>query len=166
MTMRTTPNESDRSAVRTILAQSGFFNSEEVEVGVSLIDEFLKTGGASGYLFLFAEEDSQVVGYTCYGPIPGTRFSFDLYWIAVDGGAQGRGIGQELLVATEEAIRVNGGRRVYVETSSRPLYARTRRFYEKAGYIEEARLAQYYAPDDDKVLYVKWWEEGSERTDS
>ena len=90
MTMRITPNESDRSAVRTILAQSGFFNSEEVEVGVSLIDEFLKTGEASGYLFLFAEEDSKVVGYTCYGPIPGTRFSFDLYWIAVDGGAQGK----------------------------------------------------------------------------
>lgn len=166
MTMRITPNESDRSAVRTILAQSGFFNSEEVEVGVSLIDEFLKTGEASGYLFLFAEEDSKVVGYTCYGPIPGTRFSFDLYWIAVDIKVQGSGIGQQLLAATEAQIRAQGGRRVYVETSSRPLYERTRRFYERAGYIEEARLSQYYAPDDDKVLFVKWWEDGNERSDS
>lgn len=164
--MRTKPTEADRNAVRNILAKSGFFNVEEVEVGVSLIDEYLETGEASGYLFLFAEEDSQVVGYTCYGPIPGTRFSFDLYWIAVDSDAQGRGIGQELLAATEALIRAQGGRRVYVETSSRPLYERTRRFYERAGYIEEARLAQYYAPDDDKVLFVKWWEDGNERSDS
>ncbi len=166
MTIRTKPNEADCSAVRSILAKSGYFNAEEVEVGVSLIDEYLKMGEASGYFFLIAEEDARVAGYTCYGPIPGTRFSFDLYWIAVDRDAQGRGIGQRLLAETEEVIRSKGGRRVYVETSSRPLYERTRRFYEKAGYIEEARLAQYYAPDDDKVLYVKWWEDGSERTPS
>lgn len=158
MRVRTIPVEADRGSIRSILGQSGFFNEEEVEIGVSLIDEYLKAGERSDYHFLFAEEGGCVVGYTCYGPIPGTLVSWDLYWIAVDVNLQKRGVGQQLLSLTEARIKEMGGRRVYVETSSRPLYEPTRRFYERAGYREEARLAQYYAPDDDKVLYVKWWE--------
>jgi len=166
MTIRTLPTQGDQDAIAKILTESGFFNDEEVEVGVSLIDEYLKEGERSGYSFLFAEEGGMVTGYTCYGPIPGTRFSWDLYWIAVDRNAQGRGIGQHLLLETEEAIRGQGGRRIYVETSSRPLYDRTRRFYERSGYREEARLRSYYAPDDDKVLFVKWWEDDHDRPGS
>jgi GNAT superfamily N-acetyltransferase len=166
MTIRTLPTQADTDAIKAILTESGFFNDEEIEIGVSLIEEYLKEGEGSGYSFLFAEEGGVVTGYTCYGPIPGTRFSWDLYWIAVARDAQGRGVGQHLLTATEQAIRGQGGRRIYVETSSRPLYDRTRRFYEQSGYREEARLRSYYAPDDDKVLCVKWWEDGNERTDS
>ncbi|HPZ16546.1 MAG TPA: GNAT family N-acetyltransferase [Sphaerochaeta sp.] len=158
MTIRAIPTPDDRASIECILTESGFFNSEEVEIGVSLLDEYFRTGEASGYSFLFAEEDERVVGYTCYGPIPGTLVSWDLYWIAVAVDRQGTGIGRQLLSLTEARIKGMGGKRVYVETSSRPLYEPTRRFYERAGYKEEARLAEYYAPDDDKVLCVKWWE--------
>jgi hypothetical protein len=44
---------------------------------------------------------------------------------------------------------------VYVETSGRRDYAPTRAFYERAGYRPEARLADFYAPGDDKWIYVK-----------
>ncbi len=48
-----------------------------------------------------------------------------------------------------------GGSRVYVETSSRPLYEPTRAFYLARGYREEARLPDFYGPGDAKVMYVK-----------
>jgi RimJ/RimL family protein N-acetyltransferase len=35
------------------------------------------------------------------------------------------------------------------------MYNRTRRFYERCGYREEATLREFYSPGDDKVIYVK-----------
>ncbi len=34
-------------------------------------------------------------------------------------------------------------------------YARTREFYPKHGYVEEARIRRFYGPDDNKVVYWK-----------
>ena len=44
---------------------------------------------------------------------------------------------------------------MYVETSSRPLYRPTRRFYQARGYAPQAVLPEFYAPGDDKMIYVK-----------
>ena len=95
------------------------------------------------------------MGYTCYGPIALTAASFDLYWIAVDKSLHGRKIGRLLLEKTEELIRQAGGRQVYIETSNRHHYAATRGFYLRCGYRQEALLEDFYAPGDDKVIYVK-----------
>ncbi len=143
--------------VGSILERSGFFNAEEQEIGVSLVRERLEQGEASLYFFQFAQENDQVLGYTCFGPIPGTEVSYDLYWIAVDPNFQNKGIGGQLLQHTEAEIVHRGGKRIYIETSSRPLYVPTRSFYSHHGYILEGQLKDYYAPGDDKLLYVKWW---------
>jgi hypothetical protein len=42
-----------------------------------------------------------------------------------------------------------------VETSSRPEYAPTRAFYERRGYAEAARMREFYAPGDDRVIFTK-----------
>ena len=42
-----------------------------------------------------------------------------------------------------------------VETSSTDQYARTREFYPKRGFVEEARIRRFYGPDDDKVVFWK-----------
>jgi hypothetical protein len=44
---------------------------------------------------------------------------------------------------------------VVIETSSRADYAPTRRFYHKRGYLESARLRDFYAPGDDRVVLTK-----------
>jgi hypothetical protein len=44
---------------------------------------------------------------------------------------------------------------VIVETSSRDAYLPTRRFYDRRGYEEAARVAEFYGPGDDRVIYVK-----------
>jgi len=148
--------ESDKQAVREIIESSGFFRDDETEVAVELVRECLNRGAdASGYHFLFAEEDGKVVGYTCFGPIACTLFSYDLFWIAVHDSCRGKGVGKELLIRSEEVIKQMGGRRIYIETSSRELYDPTRAFYLKCGYPEECRLKDFYAPGDDKVVYVK-----------
>jgi len=46
------------------------------------------------FAFITAEQNGSLVGYACYGPIAGTKSSYDLYWIAVHPELQGRGLGQ------------------------------------------------------------------------
>ena len=148
----------DVEAVRTIVVSSGFFSESEIQLAAELVHERLQRGEASGYHFLFAdsvERPGEPVGYTCYGPIPCTTASYDLYWIAVRGNGRGRGLGTELLRQTEQRIRRLGGRRIYVETSSRPQYEPTRGFYASRGYRVETVLADFYSPGDGKVIFVK-----------
>ena len=145
----------DPGAVRAIVTSTGFFHDHEIDVAVELVDERLQKGLSSGYLFLFAEQGGRTVGYSCYGEIACTEGSYDLYWIAVHADGRGKGLGTLLLEESERLIRAAGGRRIYVETSSRPLYEPTRAFYLARGYREEARLAEFYGPGDAKVIYVK-----------
>ncbi|MDT4761027.1 GNAT family N-acetyltransferase [Sphaerochaeta sp. PS] len=156
-TFREQPQSSDVACVASILHTSGFFNEEEQQVGVSLVTERLEKGEVCEYFFQFAECGSEVRGYTCFGPIPGTKSSYDLYWIAVDMAFRGKGLGTKLLVQTELEIDRRGGNRVYIETSSTELYFPTRSFYERNGYLLEAELKDYYAPGDNKLIYVKAW---------
>jgi GNAT superfamily N-acetyltransferase len=153
--IRDTVLDTDTVAVREIVASSGFFHDHEIEVAAELVTDRLRRRAASDYLFLFGERDGRVVGYTCYGPIACTTGSFDLYWIAVHDRERGGGIGRELLRHTEHRIAAMQGRRIYIETSSREQYAPTRRFYERCGYSAEAQLRDFYAPGDDKVIYVR-----------
>ena len=145
----------DRDRLRTIVASTGVFSPVEVDVAVELVDERLERGPESGYHFVFAEHEGRAVGYTCYGQIPLTTSSFDLYWIAVDKTFHGQKIGRALLEKSEELIRQAGGRQVYIETSNRHHYAPTRGFYLRCGYQQAALLRDFYAPGDDKVIYAK-----------
>lgn len=146
----------DRIAVRRLVASTGFFSGPEEEIAVELVDDALAKGeGPSGYHFIFAEENGQAVGYVCFGPIAGTTASHDLYWIVVDNGRRGGGVGRLLEHACGEAVAKLGGRRLYVDTSSRAQYEPTRAFYRACGYAEAARLDDFYAASDGKVIFVK-----------
>jgi len=155
VTLREDVRPGDAGDVRKIVESSGFFHDFEVEVAIELVEEALADGAESEYLFLFAERDGGTIGYACYGEIACTQGSYDLYWIAVRQGHRSGGIGRRLLAVTEERIAARGGRAVYVETSSQVTYEPTRRFYLKNGYEAEAVLKDFYAPGDDKVIFVK-----------
>jgi ribosomal protein S18 acetylase RimI-like enzyme len=145
----------DRHAVRTLVECTGFFNRDEIEIAVELVNERLAHGPASGYEFVFADVDALLAGYACYGAIPCTSGSFDLYWIAVDPRFQRQGIGAMLMADVESRIAAAGGERIYIDTSGRGQYEPTRAFYERNGFRCEARLKDFYAPGDDRVIYVK-----------
>lgn len=146
----------DVERVRALVADTGFFRPDEVAVAVELVEDRLAKGlQASGYHFLFADQGDRLGGYACFGPIPCTLTSWDLYWIAVAPMAQGRGLGRALMQAVEEAVRAADGLSVYIETSSRPQYDPTRAFYLACGYRIEHVFDDFYAPGDGKTVYRK-----------
>lgn len=147
------PSDSDK--VGAIVRSSGFFSAQEVEVAMELVKERQSKGPSSGYFFLFAEIGEEVAGYTCFGPVPCTQESFDIYWIAVSESLRRLGLGRELLGRTEERIKEMSGRRVYVETSSRLQYIPTHAFYMRCGYGQAAVLEHFYSPDDHKIIFLK-----------
>lgn len=152
---RTEPRSGDIEIVRGIVESGMFFSQEEVLIAVELVEERLRLGEKSGYYFLFAEAEDNTLGYSCYGPIPATRQSYDLYWIAIHQSLKRQGIGRLLLRHTEQEISGLGGRRIFVETSGRSQYAPTRSFYESNGYEQAATLQDFYREGDDKVIFRK-----------
>jgi ribosomal protein S18 acetylase RimI-like enzyme len=141
VSLREQVQQGDLVAVREITESSGFFQEAEIEVAVELVQARLSQGTASGY--------------SCFGPIPCTQGSFDLYWIAVHDSYRRIGLGRLLLAESEGVIRRMAGRRIYVETSSRGQYEPTRAFYNRNGYRQEALIPEFYAPGDGKIIYVK-----------
>lgn len=144
----------DVGRVRSLVASTGYFNAAEVEIAAELVTERLTKGIRSGYHFVLAERGARLVAYACYGPIDGTRNSFDLYWIAVSPEEQGKGLGAQVYRRASAAMRKAGAMRVYADTSSSDRYASTRHFYQRMGFTEHARLPDFYAPGDGKVIYV------------
>jgi acetoin utilization deacetylase AcuC-like enzyme/GNAT superfamily N-acetyltransferase len=145
----------DPEKIRRLVAVTGFFYPPEVDLAEELVKERLSKGPASGYYFVLAESYGRLAGYGCFGPIPCTAASYDLYWIAVHPDFQGRGLGKRLLKEIERLVQETGGTRIYVETSQRPQYAATQAFYENRGYRQESVLEDFYGPGDAKVTYCK-----------
>jgi ribosomal protein S18 acetylase RimI-like enzyme len=140
-----------RSRIAEILWGTRVFSREEIDVALEVFDE-----RGPDYLFLGAfTPEAVLVGYACWGPTPATDRTWDLYWIAVDTALQGAGIGTILLDEVERRLMGHHARMLIAETSSRADYAATRRFYARQGYAEAACVHDYYAPGDDRILFVK-----------
>ena len=140
-----------RSRIAELLWGTRVFSREEIDIALEVFDE-----RGPDYLFLGAfTPEAVLVGYACWGPTPATDRTWDLYWIAVDTALQGAGIGTILLDEIERRLTGHQARMLIAETSSRADYAATRRFYARQGYAEAARVRDYYAPGDDRILFVK-----------
>ena len=142
-----------RARLEQLTRGTGLFREEEVATALELLDESLD--GDDDYRFVGAFDADQLVGYACWGATPGTVATSDLYWIVVDRGRQGAGVGSQLLGEVERRLTADGRRLVVVETSSRTDYAPTRGFYEARGYTRTATIPGYYAPGDDLVVFTK-----------
>ncbi len=155
LTFRTHIKFADIEDVTGIVRSTGYFREDEIEVARELVDEAFHIGEESGYEFIFADINGRTVAYSCYGLIPCTLKSYDLYWIATHNDYRGKGIGRLVLEKTEEAVKRLGGKTLYVETSSKEQYISTRVFYEKNNYILKVRFEDFYDIGDDKCVYIK-----------
>ena len=150
----------DRERIAELLVSTAVFSAEEVGVALQLFDLGIaeqERGGADDahvpdYEFFGAFDGERVIGYACAGPTPATEGTFDLYWLAVDPAGQGKGVGRALVREVERDLRARGARLLLVETSSRPDYEKTRAFYARCGYSEAARIRDFYAPADDRIM--------------
>jgi ribosomal protein S18 acetylase RimI-like enzyme len=150
--------ESHRNALEQLLFATDAFRDEEIAVALELFEETVgrSATGTTDYEFVGAfDEDEVLAGYACFGPTPGTVATYDMYWIAVHPAYQGCGAGSALLTEIEQRINARRGRLVVIETSARDGYDATRRFYAARGYELAARLKDFYAPSDDRVIFTK-----------
>lgn len=149
----------DEAAIGEMVAATTFFSHGETAIAVELVQERLSKGTDSGYEFVLAEGASahgpatRLVGYTCFGEIPCTVGSYDIYWIVVDPAHQRHGVGRQLMNRTRDEILRRNGRQIYIDTSGRPQYAPTRSFYERCGFSPVAELPDFYGPGDAKIIY-------------
>jgi ribosomal protein S18 acetylase RimI-like enzyme len=150
----------DRARVAELLVSTNAFSRDEIAVALELFDASIADDRLVGaddalvrdYEFVGAFDGDRLIGYSCVGPTPATDGTFDLYWLAVDPAAQGKGVGRALVREVERDLRSRGARLLLVETSSRPDYENTRAFYARCGYIEAARIKDFYAPADDRIM--------------
>jgi ribosomal protein S18 acetylase RimI-like enzyme len=145
----------DKAAIVEILQATSEFNTTEVKVAVELIDLYLEYGISSDYYILVAGIDNTPAGYICFGPTPLTEGTWDIYWMAVDPEMQRQGIGRRLLNDAEVSISKAQGRLILIETSSKPDYEKTRKFYESCGCEMIACIPDFYTPGDDKIVFQK-----------
>ena len=146
----------DRTRVHAILIDTRVFSIEEIEVAMELIDVVLNDSNQNDYkIDCMVDSQDRPLGYVCYGRVPMTRGTFDLYWIAVDPGFQGQGLGSRLVDFLEGVLRGTGGRMILADTSSIAEYEKTRRFYRDQGFREVARVSDYYDEGNDRITFCK-----------
>ena len=142
----------DKLSIMQVLRNTPEFKPSELVVAEEVIDSYLGDPCRSGYHILVGELNSVVAGYICFGPAALTDATWDMYWMAVAPDKQGQGIGSALLKSAEENIREVEGRLAIIETSSISAYEKARHFHIRHGYETVARVPDFYAPGDDKLI--------------
>jgi ribosomal protein S18 acetylase RimI-like enzyme len=144
-----------RDELRQLLAETRVFRESEIVVAIEVIDAyFLHPEGDYTALGAFTR-GGVLLGYVCYGPVPCTVGSWDLYWIAVSPRAQRSGVGSQLLQEVDRRLAAKDARLVLIETSSLAQYAPARAFYERHDFQVVARVPDFYAEGDDRLIFAK-----------
>lgn len=149
------PQTSHRPQISEILSETGLFRPGEVDVALEVFDGYCEEPGVDYWALGAFSAPDELAGFAFYGPTPCTIDTWDLYWIAVRPVFQGIGVGRGLLERVERHMLSEGARICLIETSSKADYSTTRHFYLSSGYDEMARVLDFYADGDDRVIYVK-----------
>ena len=140
----------DLEGLMTVLSQTELFPSEMLP---EMIAPFLNAEGESIWLTGLT---SGVPVALCYAePEQLADRVWNMLALAVLPKVQGQGIGGKMVAKLEADLIAKGQRMLIVDTSGDSAFERTRRFYEKHGYEEEARIRDYWSAGEDKVTYRK-----------
>ena len=142
--------QEDLPALRAILDDTGLFPSDMLS---DMAAPYL--AGSAPHLWLVACRAGTPIGFAYCEPERMTDGTFNLLAIAVMTEAQGQGIGAALIEHLERALQRLGARILLVETSSFDEYARTREFYDHRAFTREARIRDFYAVGEDKIVFWK-----------
>ena len=152
MIRSTTPD--DTTALIALADATGLFPPSALELLRQMLTDSLG-GNSDTESFWITDDDNGPVGVAYCEPERMTDRTWNLQLIAIHPDRQGQGRGTKLLRYVEQALTARRGRVLVVETSGLPEFDRTRAFYAKCGYEEEARIRDFYAKGDDKVVFRK-----------
>lgn len=99
--------------------------------------------------------DGEAISFGFCEPERMTKGTWNLLAIGVQPDHQGKGVGAAMMSYLENRLAVQGERILLVETMGIPELEQTRAFYRKNGYIEEARIREFYEAGADKVVFWK-----------
>lgn len=109
----------------------------------------------SADIWLTCEMDGEAVGF-CYAvPEALAEGAWNMLAIAVLPTVQGRGFGGAIVAHLETVLRERQQRILIADTSGTDAFAPTRAFYQKHGYREEARIRDFWADGDEKIVFWK-----------
>jgi ribosomal protein S18 acetylase RimI-like enzyme len=141
----------DIPALQSVLNETGLFPADMLP---GLVSNFF-TSEDSADLWMSCEVNRTAVGF-CYAvPEQLTDGTWNMLAIAVHPESQGGGHGAALVRSLETALRARGQRILLADTSGSDEFTLTRSFYRKNGYVEEARIRDFWARGDDKVVFWK-----------
>lgn len=106
-------------------------------------------------VWLSCETDGRAIGFCYAAPEALADGTWNMLAIAVLPGLQSKGAGAAIVAALEAHLGGLGHRVLIADTSGTPEYEQTRAFYRKNGYSEEARIRDFWAAGDDKVVFWK-----------
>lgn len=140
----------DLEPVRAVVADSGLFSPELLD---GMMAPYL--AGAGEAIWLCAERSGAVTGFAYAVPEPLTDGTWNMLALGVRSADRRSGVATALTRGTERAAKTLGARLLVVDTSGSEAYEAARSFYAAAGYGEEARIRDYWAAGDDKVVFRK-----------
>ncbi|MBW7981585.1 GNAT family N-acetyltransferase [Enterobacillus tribolii] len=143
---------SDAEPLLAMLQESGQFDDE----GLLHVRDTLKNyfSGESDELWFSAEQQG-LAGIAYCAPEVMTSDVWNLLMLWISPSSQRQGVGQALINQVEKELRNKHARLLLVETSSLIDFSAARAFYSKQGFINEARIRNYYAINEDKVIFTK-----------
>jgi ribosomal protein S18 acetylase RimI-like enzyme len=145
-------NPSDTGAVMALAEKLGMFDID----GLEHIRETLAVSynGTSNDLW-FVVDDNGLAGVVYCASEPMTRGTWNVLMLLVSPNHQGQGHGNALMSSVEQTLVERGERLLIVETSSLDDFEGARVFYSKCGYDQEARIRDFYAAGEDKIIFSK-----------
>ena len=141
----------DLSAAKGIIDSVQLFPSEFLD-GMFCAD----SDDAVQSEFWLTYDDGSPVAIAYCAPEAMADGTWNLLLIAVHPDRQSEGIGAQIMSYIEDKLSAEGVRVLLVETSGTDDFNRTRMFYSKLGYCEEARIREYYGVGDDKIVFHKY----------
>ena len=140
----------DSADLKEVLDQTSLFPSDMLP---DMLAPFL--AGETQAFWLTAHVEGKAVGFCYTVPESLTEGTWNMLALAVHPRLQGQRLGAALVKSAEQVLRQDGQRIVIVDTSGTDDFAQTRRFYSQNGYEEEARIRDFWAAGDDKIIFRK-----------
>ena len=140
----------DVAALQTVVDETGLFPSE-------MLPEMLapSLAGETEAFWLTCHLEGEAVGLCYTVPEELADGTWNMLALAVRPDLQGKRLGQALVQTAEAHLKEKRQRILIVDTSGTDDFALTRKFYAQNGYDEEARIRDFWADGDDKVVFRK-----------
>ncbi|MEX0283041.1 MAG: GNAT family N-acetyltransferase [Paracoccaceae bacterium] len=140
----------DIAGLRAVLDGTELFPSE-------MLPDMLapSLAGETEAFWLTCHSGGEAVGFCYTVPEDLADGTWNMLALAVRPDLQGKRLGAALVNAVEQHLKDKGQRILIVDTSGTDAFALTRKFYAQNGYEEEARIRDFWAEGDDKVIFRK-----------